>query len=351
MFVSELTTLRGREMNTDRLLGYAKDQYGDVKDLTRLGRDFGCVFDGTGYYIELSQSAVDYYAATGDVLSPWEEAFFFGGPGESGVVPNAVQSGEKQYLLLTLLPPQIQDPYAFVSRHRGFVEALAILVDRMQSLSQGLLDVVLRYAPEMNDLAATEGINGVSAAEFVRSFRMIRELFARRAPNVLFSFSPAIRSDLDATCLADFWPGVDCVDVVSCSWHVGSAADFGKSVNQVLCYFRNRQGHLRYGIDELGVMESGRQDADELLVRMPRSLSDLADVGIRFDYVSLFVDWDLSPDTLRLLGRRQIPGGRSLGAKFSTSPLTDGRYDFREVEESTPTGSFLAEDPPDLENR
>ena len=290
-----------RKVNTERLIGYAKDSHGHVKDLLRLRRDFGCDFDGTAYYIDVSQAAVAFFTATGEVIGPWDEAFFFGGPGEVGLLPTIAYTGEAKTLLLTIHPPQGEWPYAFVAESRGYLEGIACLVDRMQTLAQGQLSVVIRYSPEMNAAAQAGEVHGVGAAEFVRSFRMVRELFAQRAPGALFSFSPAIRSDLDTTNLSPFWPGADCADIVSCTWYVGSKSEFDKSVNQLLAFFRNRQGHMRYAIDEIGISEQAKPQADDLAIRMLSSLVSLNDVGIRFEYLAMILDWAPRPRTTEFL--------------------------------------------------
>lgn len=203
---------------------------------------------------------------------------------------------------LGLWPYQPPEPFGFVGNHLSVVAALAAEVAEFQGRARKLgkhLDVVVRFASEMNDPAKPgmpwgrgKPVDPEQQAAYRETFALVREAFREKAPWVRFAFAPALRADIRGERLdliAGYWPGDGQVDVVSCTWYVGREGDFGRAVENLEAYLRMwRPKGLPFGLDEVGGINED-QGNDAMLQRMLAALARLEPEGFRFDYATLFL--------------------------------------------------------------
>src|SRR5262249_4484861 len=134
---------------------------------------------------------------------------------------------EEKTVVLGVEPPQQSDPFGFVAESESLVATLAQELGAFQAAAREAgkrLNIVIRYASEMNDVSLSSGVRANLYAgqpeEYKTSFRSVREIFRSQAPEIQFAFSPAIRRDLQEPVLSSYWPGDDFVDVISCTWYI-----------------------------------------------------------------------------------------------------------------------------------
>jgi hypothetical protein len=156
------------------------------------------------------------------------------------------------------------------------------------------LNVVVRYASEMND-AGGHGYRGDPRA-FAASFIAVRRVFAELAPRVLFSFSPALRADLDVAKTPDYWPGDEHVDIVGATWYVHGEKQRVRGMQHVRDYFLGSLARCKpFAVDEfggaLGEFDEGiYRNNDVMLEAMLHELEALALQNVTFKYGTIFLD-------------------------------------------------------------
>jgi len=304
--------------NVGGLLYFRNDDRGRTWTQAEFIARYGFEPDGVNAYYGVNNTAVAHWQMKGEALRSHHRALI------DDLLAAALASDRPARTLnLGLWPFQPPEPYGFVENHLSLVETLAVeLADYQKRAAEKgkRLDVVVRYASEMND-PATPGQpwgrgklpDAVQCEAFRRTFAQVRERFRAKAPAVRFAFSPAIRADIRDeryTDIATYWPGGELVDVVSCTWYVGREADFEPAVRSMRTYFLERKGgRVAFGIDEIGgINEAGGNDA--MLQRMFEPLAALASDGIRFDYTTLFLGSRWGKDaTLTFLAPRGKDGG------------------------------------------
>ncbi|MGV3721806.1 MAG: hypothetical protein ACO1SX_12915 [Actinomycetota bacterium] len=281
----------------NRLLYFRNDDRGRTWTEAEFTQQYGFQPDGVNAYYGINNTAVAHWQMKGEALRSHHRALV-------DDLLAALLASERgvRTLNLGLWPFQAPEPFSFVENHLSLVETLAVELDAYQKRAaekDKRLDVVVRYASEMNDPAKPGqpwGRGKLPDAEqreaYRRTFAMVRERFRLKAPEVRFAFSPAIRSDIRDHRYADvatYWPGDGLVDVVSCTWYVGRETDFERAVASVRSYFLDRkERQVAFGIDEIGgINEDVGNDA--MLQRMFGALAGLASEGIRFDYATLFL--------------------------------------------------------------
>ena len=211
----------------------------------------------------------------------------------------------------SLLPLEPDQPYGFVEKSPELLAAVAaeLRTYQLQAVEHGKrLRIVIRYASEMNGARIQDKnpqpwgyINGFDDQEqqekFRRTFVSTREIFREHAPTVEFAFSPFIRSDLKPELydvLPKYWPGDDQVDVIGCTWYIGTEADqeLAFQVMQRYCADYARKGKP-FGVDEMGGIWHGgdpKREPDRMLAAMFRFLAELGNAGAFFLYASVFLE-------------------------------------------------------------
>jgi hypothetical protein len=287
-------------MNVKRVLCFRKAGVdGRVLTVGELEQEFNRQFEGVNFYYGINEQNLATYTASPErnPLNATHQAFF-----------QAVLDGLEQgapastTVVLGVEPPQITNPYGFVANAMPLVESLASALDQLQQKASATgkqLDIVLRYASEMNDRAAVNKYAGDSLA-YRESFRAVRTVFANVAPRVLFAFSPAIRADLAEPTITDYWPGDEFVDVISCTWYIGSKSDYNKCTVFMKAYFLHRLGSGKLlGVDEIGGCrtvkippdpEEHGVDNDGFLRNMFAELKSLASDQVQFEYATVFLE-------------------------------------------------------------
>lgn len=286
-------------MNVERILAFAKkEKGGPVMRLEGLKAEYGHDFDGTNFYYGINETNKKTFEHGGNALNGTHTAFF-------NDMRDALLGGEanEKIVVLGLEPPQVDAPYLFVDANLNLVTQLAVELNTYQrsAAENGkVLRIVIRYASEMNDRKLSSAPNAGNRyagdpESYKRSFQTVREVFRNNAPNVEFAFSPAIRRDLMEPGLSAYWPGDSHVDVISCTWYIGSENDFKRGAVFFQSYILHREMKGKpFGIDELGGCETvgpGKgKNNDAFLQRMFEKIVDLEDEGIRFSYVTIFLE-------------------------------------------------------------
>lgn len=235
-----------------------------------------------------------------------------------------LQTSERKtkYVVVGLQPtePTVL-PFAFLDSNLAFLELLAADLAEYEVLAEeagGKLEIVIRFASEMNDPGNTKygpkryGPGDVGwatqQAAYRESFAKARKAFREVAPNIRFSFSPALRADLEDkfSRVPDYWPGNKHADILGGTWYVGSQGQFAKSRKMLRRYLKEfDEETLPHGIDEMGGVD-GTIHNDAILKQMFEELENQA--PLRFEYVSLFLEQKWGNDvTLKFLRPTPAP--------------------------------------------
>lgn len=276
--------------NVNRLLYFKHAAPPDdvsILALEQFQQDYGFEPDGVNFYVGISAAAhqaLEQEGGTG--LNATHRAFF-----ESLMQSVLASPDQGKQLILSLEPLEAGDPFTFVDNNLDWVRSIASQVagyqERADAAGKGL-GVLVRYASEMNDRG--NKTYGHRPDEFRQSFAAVRRAFGEVAPRVHFSFSPALRSDIDESELAAYWPGDGLVDVLGGTWYVGAQGDFDAATATLRKYVLHRLDRsLPFAISEIaGTCSQGN---DAMLRMMFRELNALADPHqVQFKYVSLFLD-------------------------------------------------------------
>lgn len=133
-------------------------------------------------------------------------------------------------------------------------------------------------------------------AGYKSTFVQARTAFAKAAPNILFSFSPALRAGIDESKIAEFWPGDQYVDVIGGTWYTGSDGDRAVSAATMRAYFLHRVGTGKpFALSELGGCNPTPDPHvgignDKQLQGMLHELEALQLQNVSFKYVTIFLD-------------------------------------------------------------
>lgn len=273
-----------------RLLLFAKEA-NEVTTQERLRERYRLFAGGTNFYYGLNPANRDRFAASGRALSRDTHRRFF-----DGILTSLKQgAATEKTVVLGVEPPQSADPYGFVSRHLYLVERLARELRAYQEDAEAVgkrLRIVIRYASEMNDDNPGSRNRYAGQPEAYRnSFRSVRRLFRQHAPEVAFAFSPALRSDLNERGWERYWPGDAYVDVVSCTWYVGSDVQFPGALTALRAYIAQAVAWGKpVAIDEMGGCDRDGGKNDHFLRRMFDTLRALGAEGVTFAHVTVFLE-------------------------------------------------------------
>ena len=275
--------------NIDRILLFRTDSGGSVLTLEALQTQYGIDADGTNFYYGLGQNLANF-GRTGLALSANHNVFF------DAVLSSLVASKDDEKTVVLGLEPPDKDSYTFVSANQPLVTQLATELAAIQAraLAGGKrLNIVIRYTSEMN-AGDTKGWQ--DPAGYKTTFVQSRSAFAKAAPSILFSFSPALRADIDESQIAQYWPGDQYVDVIGGTWYIGRDAQRAASIATMRAYFLHRVGSGKpLALSELGGCNPGPSphkgvDNDKQLQGMFHELEALQLQNISFKYVTIFLD-------------------------------------------------------------
>jgi hypothetical protein len=271
--------------NVDRILLFRETDAGRVLTLEELKSKYGLDPDGTNFYYGINQANVDNFAATGSALNPTHQAFFAQLAGSL----RSSQDDEKT-LVLGLEPNEPVDPYGFVAGHADLVRQLATDLNGVQQETRAAgkrLNILIRYASEMNDRGQKWGGN---PGGFKATFLQARSAFQQAAPSVLFSFSPALRADLDEALIAQYWPGDQQVDVIGGTWYIGAPGQRAASMANMRAYFLHRTGVGKpFGLSEVGGHDATGKANDSVLADMFHEIATLQLQNVSFKYLTIFL--------------------------------------------------------------
>ena len=258
--------------------------------LPALAANYGFVPDGTDYFFGADQAAADRVKAGRPALLPDHLRFY------QGALNYLLQQSLSELTVIVGVQPQ-QEPNGFltVAQNPELITALATELHayQTQARDQGkTLRFVVRYASEMNDVGSPGPYNARPAA-YIQSIQLVRELFRVVAPEILFSFSPAIRADLlgKTPPISDYWPGDEVIDVLAGTWYV-RGDQFTKSVALMKQYFTAFGPGRTCGLDEIGGA-IGTTHNDEMLQRM---FAELANLPLSFAYATIYLERDWGTD-------------------------------------------------------
>jgi hypothetical protein len=281
--------------NVTQVLAFRKTGTGRVLRPSELLTEYGKPFAGTNFYYGINPTNKATFEDSGntDALNSTHKAFF------DDVLEELTDGvGDEMTVVLGLEPPQLDAPYLFVDANLGLVTRLAEQLDEYQQRAadtSNRLRIVIRYASEMNDaqLSSAPARNKYAGdpKSYKRSFRIVRDIFEHKAPRIEFSFSPAIRRDLNEAGLSQYWPGDDVVDVIGGTWYVGRDADFKGATVFFKAYVLHREMKGKpFGIDEIGGCDADGTNNDGFLQRMFDEIADLQDEVGQFSYATIFLE-------------------------------------------------------------
>jgi hypothetical protein len=277
--------------NIDRLLCFAKDGE-QVMGLDTLQGKYGFEPDGTNFYYGINSANRDRFQIDGNALSAdFHQPFFDNvlASLDSSAAPNKT-------VVLGLEPLEPSSPFVFANQSGDLLRALATELAEYQNQARQngkALNVVIRYASEMN-VDPREGNPYAGDPEgYKAGFQFAKTVFQGIARDLLFSFSPAIRADLDEADLSSYWPGTDFVDIVGGTWYIGSEHQSQAAASFMQRYFLHRVATGKpCGIDELGGCsdDPNNRQNDQFIRRMLEELASLQNQAVGFRYVTVFLE-------------------------------------------------------------
>ncbi len=278
---------------------------GAVQTFTEFTSEFGFEPHGVNFYISIGPAGLKQLEKDGlyrngtlvTALNATHKAFF-------STVQSALQasSANEKYVMLGIEPKDTADPYGYVLQQEASLGWVTKLAKELHALQRGVpgkkLDIILRYASEMNDTGGPNVWSQRPPKEYVDSHRLVRDIFRQHAPNIRFAFSPALRKDINDAkieAIKKYWPEKPgdtekYVDVISCTWYSGTQAALPDAEKFMRKYFLQRKGKgLPFGFDELGGID-GTKDNDRILAQMLAYVDSLRlSDGITFEYATLFL--------------------------------------------------------------
>jgi hypothetical protein len=275
-----------RIKNINRVLLFREDKAGHVATLEELQAKYGIDPDGTNFYYGINKINVDNFAARGTALNPTHEAFY-----DALLASLQDSPDDEKTLMLGVEPPDdIPQPYAYVNAHMDLVAQLAADLADVQARAGAegkRLNIVVRYASEMNDTHQSQGGN---PSAFKSTFAQVRHAFAEGAPSVLLSFSPALRADLAEALITQYWPGDEFVDVIGGTWYIGAPGQRAASIANMRAYFIHRLGTGKsFALSEMGGCNAAGKGNDVVLQDMFHQLEALQLQNVSFKYVTVFL--------------------------------------------------------------
>jgi hypothetical protein len=271
--------------NIDRVLLFRKDADDQVLMLDDLQAKYKIDPDGTNFYYGINQGNADNLTHTGSALNPTHKAFFAAVLASLRASPD-----DEKTIVLGVEPSEAPDPYGFVSAHLDLVRRLAADLSAIQAAARSLgkrLNIVVRYSSEMNDRGQSQGRD---PSGYRSTFVQARLAFEDAAPNVLFSFSPALRADLQEALITQYWPGDDYVDVIGGTWYIGAPEQRAASIANMRSYFLQRTGTGKpFALSEMGGHDAAKAGNDLVLQDMLHELEALQLQSVSFKYVTIFL--------------------------------------------------------------
>ena len=281
-------------------LVYYREGTDYTQTFSEFSTEFGFVPAGVNDYYGLVQANADVFQKMGTALNPKKQ---------SNVLQwilrdlNHGSSAAKIYIL-GLEPSQKSDPskdipgtYDFVRANLPLVEAVATELDAFQAQAAPgkTLHIVVRYASEMNsgDTAYGPPATDTTArakqiADYIDTFQLVRAVFYQSAPNVVFSFSPALRADRRLGEINAYWPGSQFVDIIGGTWYVRGDDQYAAATALMKSYFQQFAGSGRpWALSEVGGLDEYYQNPDLMLTRM---FAELAQLPQPLDYAALFLN-------------------------------------------------------------
>jgi len=272
--------------NIGRILVFRKDAAGHVFTLEQLQSTYGFDPDGTNFYYGINQQNVTIFAQTGSALNSTHQEFL-----AALQTSLAASAGDEKTLVLGIEPLEPVDPYGFVAAQMDLMRRLASELDAVQEqarVSGKRLNIVIRYASEMNDHGQ---IQGGAPDKYKATFIQARLAFAQAAPAVLFSFSPALRADLPEALIGQYWPGDQYVDMIGGTWYIGSPGQRAASISNMRSYFLHRLGTGKaFALSEIGGHDAVEANNDAVLQDMFHQLESLQLQNVSFKYGTLFLE-------------------------------------------------------------
>jgi hypothetical protein len=304
------------------LLYFAKDG-NDVLPPAKVLEKYEIEPAGVNFYYGLNADALAQMQANGTALRENHLAFFKMLRESLLLIEmeRKVESERKTFLLnLGLWPFEPGMPYQFVEEHPELVVKVAEDLQAQRMLfaaeTNKQLDIVVRYASEMNDPMKPGQPWGrpfgfwdpAHARPFRDTFQNVRRIFRKVAPEVRFAFSPAIRSDITGDrydLISDFWPGDEGVDLISCTWYAGQAAHVTGAAAALERYFKEMQRYGRpFALDEMGGID-GMTGNDAVLEQMFKALVQIGEripAAASLEYATMFLHGKWGTDaTLKFL--------------------------------------------------
>lgn len=272
--------------NIDRILLFAKDLKRQILTLEQLRSKYGFEPDGTNFYYGLNQANLDTLLTTGSALNSTHRSFL-----DALSASTKASMSEEKTLVLGLEPLETLRPYAFIAENIRLSHQLALdLADVQQEVRAAgkRLNVVVRYASEMNDRAQVQGGNPVG---YRSTFAQVRQAFSEAAPSILFSFSPATRADLAEEAIGAFWPADEFVDIIGGTWYVGGPNQRATSFANMHAYVLHRVGAAKpFAFSEVGGHGPSKSGNDAMLQDMLHEIESLQLRGVSFKYATLFLE-------------------------------------------------------------
>jgi hypothetical protein len=277
---------------------------------------YGFEPDGMNFYLGIRLENTDPFELGGDVFQPHQASFF--------EAMRRFARGQRKMIMLGLEPPKHgpEKAFDFVLDHLGYVRAVADQLRQVQEAVEdgGQLDIVVRFASEMNDRPSTN-FWGQQSEGFIAAYTQVRQAFRDNAPQIRFAFSPAIRGDLQRAFIKSRQPNIsdatlelfntrrylpddNDIDLITCTYYA-PAASKQKEHQASLQYFGDycrafdaERNHPVFAIDEIGC---GKGISDLAVRRatlqaMLDVIAELESDGISFQYAGFFLECEHDQD-------------------------------------------------------
>lgn len=275
--------------NIKRLLLFREDANGHVLTMDELKQRYKIDAAGTNFYFGIDKgTAADASGGSLWALNPTHREFF------DKLLASLKSSPSDEYTLsVGLEPREKKDPFGFVMANLDLVEHLAKDLSKMQQQARGFnkrLAIIVRYASEMNVLDENNPYGSRDPSGFKKTFVPVRMAFKEQAPDILFSFSPALRADVDGSQISKFWPGDEYVDIIGGTWYIGAASDQSTAVALLRSYLTDLIPKGKpFGLSEVGGTKGTTGGNDAMLQSMLHEIEALEMRHISFKYATIFL--------------------------------------------------------------
>lgn len=254
----------------------------------------GFAVDGSNDYIGINSKTMEYLPGHMDYLRGLKKL---------------VESGKKSHILaIVALEPDAGLDY--VKNNYTLIKTIAQEINSIQEGHSDKLKIIIRYASEMN-VKKKENPWSSNPDDYKKTYIEIKKIFQDTAPGTLFNFSPNIRYDLHpdgkvVQPIEEYWPGNGYVDIISCTWYIGSKDNAFLSTDFFNIHYQWAMSLKKpFAVDELGGRDKPcsneliiPDNSERLIKMMEYIIRKNQESGASSEYITLFLEkkWNVDLD-------------------------------------------------------